>query len=88
MMLFPIPSVLQDLEKEPYNLQPYPAGFEDDDEATRANSFDQLVEFIERGNRSLANGGLALFEVPEGEEDEFEQWNDEERVQALYTLVR
>jgi hypothetical protein len=29
-----------------------------------------------------------LFEVPEGEEDEFEQWNDEERVQALYTLVR
>jgi condensin complex subunit 1 len=87
-MLFPIPSILQDLEKEPYNLLPYPAGFEDDDEATRANSFDQLVELIERGNRSLANGGLALFEVPEGEEDEFEQWNDEERVQALYTLVR
>jgi condensin complex subunit 1 len=87
-MLFPIPSVLQDLEKEPYNLLPYPAGFEDDDEATRANSFDQLVELIESGNRTLASGGLALFEVPEGEEEEFEQWNDEERVQALYTLVR
>jgi len=82
-----IPSSFQDLERSPYDLLPYPIGFEDDDEATRSNSFDQLVLIIERGNRSLNSDRLALFENPEGEQ-EFTEWNDEERIQALYTLVR
>mmetsp|Transcript_22565 Transcript_22565/g.27674 ORF Transcript_22565/g.27674 Transcript_22565/m.27674 type:complete len:1342 (+) Transcript_22565:71-4096(+) len=85
--VFPIPSSLQDLERSPYNLHPYPVGFADDDEATRADSFDQLVSLLESGNRMLKNGGMALFETPEGEEG-FGEWNDEERIQALYTLVR
>ena len=84
---FPIPSSLQDLERQPYSLLPYPVGFADDDEATRAESFDQLTLFVERGNRILKSGGMALFETPEGEEG-FGEWNDEERIQALYTLVR
>jgi len=84
---FPIPSSLQDLERSPYDLLPYPLNFEDDDEATRADSFDKLVLVIERSNRSLSSGGMALFETPDGEED-FNEWNDEERIQALYTLVR
>ena len=84
---FPIPSSLQDLERQPYNLLPYPVGFADDDEATRAESFDELVRFIERGNKTLSNGGMALFETPDGEEG-FDEWNDKERIQALYTLVR
>ena len=84
---FPIPSSLQDLERSPYNLLPYPLNFEDDDEVTRADSFDKLVIFIERSNRTLSNGGMALFETPDGEEG-FSEWNDEDRIQALYTLVR
>lgn len=84
---FPIPSSLQDLERTPYNFIPYPLGFADDDEATRAESFDELVLLVERGNRTLNNGGMALFETPEGEEG-FDEWNDKERIQALYTLVR
>lgn len=101
---FPIPSSLQDLERQPYNLHPYPIGFADDDEATRAESFDELVSLIERGNRTLKSsvvnvvnvgnnrGGvgsmaMALFETPDGEEG-FDEWNDEDRIQALYTLVR
>ena len=84
---FPIPSSLQDLERSPYNLLPYPVGFEDDDEATRADSFDYLVRLVERGNKTLNNGGIALFETPDGEEG-FTEWNDDERIQALYTLVR
>ncbi len=83
---FPIPSSLQDLEHEPYDLLPYPLGFADDDEATRADSFDQLVDFLERGNRTLTNSGIELFETTgvDGEEG----WNNEDRIQALYTLVR
>jgi condensin complex subunit 1 len=84
---FPIPTSLQELERSPYNLQPYPHDFEDDDEATRAESFDKLVQLVERGNRTLASGGMSLFETPEGEEG-LEDWMDDDRVQALYTLVR
>jgi hypothetical protein len=81
---FPIPASLQDLEREPYNLLPYPHDFDDDDEAARAESFTKLVSFVEDGNSILARGGIALFHT---EEDE-EPWLHEERVQALYTLVR
>ena len=84
---FPIPASLQDLERSPYNLLPYPHEFEDDDEATRADSFDSLIEFVKSGNAILKSGGLALFETPEGEEG-FEEWCNQERIQALYTLVR
>lgn len=84
---FPIPASLQDLERAPYNLLPYPHDFADEDEAARADSFENLVILIESGNRTLNSGGLALFEVPKDEED-FEEWMDGDRVQALYTLVR
>ena len=89
---FPIPSSLQDLERPPYNLHPYPLEFEDDDEVTRADSFDKLTKFLERSNRILtssnSNGnGMTLFETPDGEEG-FEEWNNIERIQVLYTLVR
>lgn len=84
---FPIPSTLQDLERPPFNLLPYPCGFEDYDEATRADSFDQLVLLIERGNRTLRCGAMALFETT-FEEDGLSKWNDDERIQSLYTLVR
>jgi condensin complex subunit 1 len=83
---FPIPSSLQDLEHEPYDLLPYPLGFADDDEATRADSFDRLVLFLERGNRTLNSAGIEMFETS-GMDTE-EEWNSEDRVQALYTLVR
>jgi condensin complex subunit 1 len=81
---FPIPSSLQDLERAPYNLIPYPHDFEDDDEAARADSFDALVTLVEQGNRTLVNGSLVLFQDEEGDDP----WNDQERIQALYTLVR
>ena len=84
---FPIPASLQELESAPYNLLPYPNDFDDDDEAARAESFHKLIRVIEAGNRSLISNGLGLFEVPEGEED-LDAWNDTERIQALYTLVR
>ena len=84
---FPIPSSFQELERSPYNLLPYPHGFEDDDEATRAESFDSLIEFVQGGNGILKSGGLALFETPDGEEG-FDEWCDQERIQAMYTLVR
>ena len=87
---FPIPASLQDLEREPYNLLPYPHDFEDDDEAARADSFVALVSLVERGNRSLEAGGLSLFEIDTSDIDftYTGPWNDEERIQALYTLVR
>jgi len=84
---FPIPASLQELESAPYNLLPYPNDFEDDDEAARAESFHKLIRVVEAGNRSLISNGLGLFEVPDGEED-LDAWNDTERIQALYTLVR
>jgi hypothetical protein len=81
---FPIPSSFQDLEREPYNLLPYPNDFDDDDEAARADSFMQLVALLERGNQALISGGVYLFQQEEG----YDPWMDGERVQAMYTLVR
>lgn len=86
MTKFPIPSSLQDLEREPYDLLPYPSGFVDDNEATRADSFEQLVLFLEQGNRTLINSGIDLFDNVNSEDEE--EWNCEDRIQALYTLVR
>jgi hypothetical protein len=83
---FPIPASLHDLERDPYNLLPYPFDFNDEDEAARADSFLELVHQLEQGNRTLSTGGIALFEPSKDEEDDL--WMDEERVQALYTLVR
>ena len=83
---FPIPSSLHDLERDPYNLLPYPFDFNDEDEAARADSFLELVHRLEQGNRTLSTGGICLFEPAENEEDD--AWMNEDRVQALYTLVR
>lgn len=77
---------MQDLERAPYNLLPYPDSFCDDDETARANSFQSLVYDLEQGNRILASSDLLLFQ--QDEEDEDNEWMDEDRVQALYTLVR
>jgi hypothetical protein len=85
---FPIPASLQDLEREPYSLLPYPQDFDDDDEAARADSFGRLVEIIERGNRTLVSSGIALFQQQQNYDDGQEAWLEEDRVQALYTLVR
>ena len=89
---FPIPASLQDLEREPYNLFPYPSDFDDADEAARADSFSQLVALIERGNQSLLASGLYLFPKQQGGDPNVveveDPWMDGERVQALYTLVR
>lgn len=84
MSNFPIPASLQDLEREPYNLLPYPNDFDDADEAARADSFVELVTRLERGNQMLLSGGSYLFQQEEG----YEPWMDSDRVQALYTLVR
>lgn len=84
---FPIPSSLQDLEREPYNLLPYPYDFDDDDEEARALSFCRLVKILEVGNRRLATEGMSLFNNENRFPDE-DKWMDEERMQALYTLVR
>ena len=81
---FPIPSSLQDLEREPYNLLPYPHDFDDDDEAARADSFGRLVELIDQGNQLLLSEGILLFQTYEGQVP----WLQTDRVQALYTLVR
>jgi condensin complex subunit 1 len=83
--VFHVPSVLQDLERDPYNLLPYPEDFDDDDEAARAQSFDLLVTFLETSNRIVDNSSMLLFDAVEEDEEE---WNNEERMQALYTLVR
>jgi condensin complex subunit 1 len=87
---FPIPSSLQELESPPYNLLPYPHDFDDDDEAARAESFNRLIRLLEAGNRTLLSAGMGLFEEDEDEDDEggYDLWNDESRMQALYTLVR
>lgn len=88
MAKFPIPSTLQDLERDPYDLLPYPVGFADDDEATRADSFEQLVLYLEQGNRILVNSGIEIFENVNNRDEESQEWNSEDRIQALYTLVR
>ena len=89
---FPIPASLQDLEREPYNLLPYPNDFDDDDEAARADSFSQLVTLLERGNQTLLSGGLYLFQQQQNETGDddggYDPWMDGERIQAMYTLVR
>ena len=86
---FPIPSTLQDLEREPYNLLPYPEEFDDDDEGTRADSFEALVSKIEQGNRYLTvqydQKGAS---EDDDEDEEEEQWMEDGRLQAVYTLVR
>ncbi len=84
---FPIPASLQDLEREPYNLLPYPHDFDDDDEAARADSFSHLVTSIERGNQNLMSGGAYLFQEHQALQ-ECDVWMDGERIQAMYTLVR
>lgn len=86
---FPIPVSLHDLEREPYNLLPYPADFDDDDESARADSFAELVHGLEQGNRTLATGAsMNLFVHDNDDDDEDELWMEESRVQSLYTLVR
>ena len=81
---FPIPLSLQELEREPYNLQPYPTDFDDSDESARADSFQRLVDLLEEGNYTLSAEGLTLF----GEGTEDDPWNKYDRIQAMYTLVR
>ena len=81
---FVIPASLPDLEREPYNLFPYPNDFQDDDEAIRAESFAELVRFVERGNRTLNSASFNLFD----DDDDEDPWLEKARVQALYTLVR
>ena len=44
---FPVPSEFQDLERAPYNLHPYPDSFDDTTEASRADSFDALLDFCD-----------------------------------------
>ena len=89
---FPIPASLQDLEREPYNLLPYPNDFDDDNEAARAESFSRLVTLIENRNQTLLNDGLYLFEKQSHSDpnvhEVYDPWMDGERIQALYTLVR
>mmetsp|Transcript_10234 Transcript_10234/g.30019 ORF Transcript_10234/g.30019 Transcript_10234/m.30019 type:complete len:1354 (-) Transcript_10234:200-4261(-) len=89
---FPIPASLQDLEREPYNLLPYPTNFDDDNEAARADSFCQLVTLIEQGNQTLLNDGLYLFQrqplSDPSVHEIYDPWMDGDRIQALYTLVR
>lgn len=93
-----IPSSLQDLEREPYNLEPYPNDFDEHgDEASRADSFKSLVESLQQGNRNLRAARGSAFattdssqqqESQEDEDDDEDPWMDRERVQNLYTLVR
>ena len=57
---FPIPVSIHDLEREPYNLLPYPNDFEDDnDDETRNYSFQKLIQCIEQGNRCLNGNGTS-----------------------------
>jgi hypothetical protein len=87
---FPIPVSLHDLEREPYNLIPYPEEFNDGDEAARADSFSALLRLVEQGNRSLHGASMKnLFSSVSDDDGEVDDpWMDENRMQALYTLVR
>jgi hypothetical protein len=89
---FPIPLSLPDLEREPYQLLPYPVDFDDANDHARADSFAQLVQFIEQGNRVISSNSnsspdLLMNLFPQDAEDD-DPWMDEARMQALYTLVR
>lgn len=94
-MRFPIPTSFPDLERNPYNLSPYPLDFDDDDEAARADSFDRLVNLLDDGHCELNNDGILLFcnnrcedNGDDGAGGGTTTWCDVDRVQALYTLVR
>lgn len=90
---FTIPSVLQDLENEPYHLQPYPNDFDD---SNRDEAFQQLVDELGQHNRLLNSGVYPDDVLEEEEEDEddddsgqvLDPWLDLKRMQSLYTLVR
>jgi condensin complex subunit 1 len=88
MAAFPIPASFTDLERSPYNLLPYPQDFADDDEAARADSFNSLVQLLEQGNRALAKGGMTIFDDSGDGIASSGEWMDEDRMQAMYTLVR
>ena len=79
---FAIPSSLQHLEHDPYNLDPYPDDFNDHNEETRTESFERLILRVNEGNRWLRA------DVWDEEEDDEDQWMDQARLQILYTLVR
>lgn len=87
---FTIPSSLQDLEREPHNLFPYPLEFQDNDEAERVESFNALVELVEETNQTLTVQFMNDSDDDDEEEEEesTEPWIDRGRFQALYTLVR
>ena len=77
------------MEREPYNLLPYPHDFDDDDEAARADSFSALVDLIDEGNQSLLSEGITLFQHYDDETGPTATlWMQNDRIQALYTLVR
>lgn len=89
---FSIPAVLQDLEGEPYHLQPYPNDFDD---SNRDEAFQALIEELGHQNRLLMSGVYpddVLEEEDEDMEEEEDQvldpWLDLKRMQSLYTLVR
>ena len=90
---FSIPAVLQDLEGEPYHLQPYPPDFDD---ANRDDAFGAMVDQLAAQNRLLAAGVYPDDVLDEEEEEDAEEessqvldpWLDFQRLQSLYTLVR
>lgn len=93
MPQFSIPSVLQDLEGEPFHLQPYPNDF--DDSSNRDEAFQRLVDELSQQNRLLMSGVYPDDVINEEEEEEDEDnvqvldpWLDSKRMQFLYTLVR
>ena len=90
---FSIPAVLQDLEGEPFHLQPYPNDFDD---SNRDEAFQRLVDELSQQNRLLVSGVYPDDVIDEEEEEEQDEeelqvldpWLDFKRMQALYTLVR
>jgi condensin complex subunit 1 len=85
MPTFSIPTSLHDLEREPYNLLPYPVDFNDEDDEARIRSFDSLVRQLKEGNEFLSIQDISIFEAEDTDEG---SWLDCGRLQALYTLVR
>jgi hypothetical protein len=81
---FQIPESLQDLEREPYNLLPYPYDFNDGDEIARAESFASLLDTLEEGNQDLLSADMDFFQQQDAEHE----WMNDDRLQYLYTLVR